>query len=88
MFTTLRSTLKQDGAVIFTVRAHAGASRTRAKQVLADGTIKMDIAAVPEDGKANAELIRFLAEEFAVPKSHVQILRGQTSKTKTVQIRS
>lgn len=53
----------------------------------ASGMLKIDIAAVPEEGKANAELVRFLAEEFHVPKSHVEILRGQTSKTKVVQLR-
>lgn len=86
MFTTLRSTLQREGEVAFSVRVHAGAGRTRAKEVMADGTIKVDIAAVPEDGKANAALIHFLAEEFAVSPSHVHIVRGQTSKTKAVHI--
>lgn len=54
---------------------------------MADGTIKLDIAAVPEDGKANEELVRFLADEFDVPKSHVEILKGHTAKTKVVRIR-
>jgi len=85
--------------VAFAVRVHPGAKRTQAKGVMADptsprstrlrragGTIKVDIASAPEDGKANAELIRFLAEEFAVPRSCVEILRGHTAKTKTVCI--
>ncbi len=55
---------------------------------MADGAIKIDIASAPEDGRANAELVRYLADEFSVPKSHVHILRGQTSKAKTVQILS
>jgi len=86
MWTTLRSALKQEGVVTFPVRVHPGASRTKAKSILADGTVKIDIAAVPEDGKANAELIRFLAEEFDVPKSRVEVVRGQTSKTKVIRI--
>ncbi|MDO8468709.1 MAG: DUF167 domain-containing protein [Candidatus Peribacter sp.] len=86
MFTTFRSTLQREGAVTFSVRVHAGAARTKVKGALADGTLKVDVAAVPEDGRANAELIRFLAEECAVPKSHVEILRGQTQKTKIVRV--
>ncbi len=53
---------------------------------MADGTIKIDITAAPEDGKANAQLVRFLAREFSVPLSHVEIVRGQTGRTKTVRI--
>lgn len=55
---------------------------------MADGTIKIDIAAAPEDGRANEELGRFLAEEFDVPKSHVEIVKGQMVKAKVVRIRT
>jgi hypothetical protein len=74
--------------ISFTVRVHPGAARTRAKAVMADGTLKVDIAAAPEDGKANEELVRFLADEFDVAKSHVEILKGHTAKTKVVRIRT
>ncbi|MDD5623363.1 MAG: DUF167 domain-containing protein [Candidatus Peribacteraceae bacterium] len=86
MFDELRNQIAAGKAVTFSLRVHPGAARTRAKEVLADGTVKLDIAAAPEDGKANEELIRFLAEEFGVPKSHVEILKGHTAKTKVVRI--
>lgn len=86
MFTALRTALKRDGIVTFSVRVHPGAPRSGAKGAMADGTIKIDIAAAPEDGKANAELIRFLAEEFGVPKSCVEIVSGLTARRKTVWI--
>lgn len=53
---------------------------------MTDGAIKIDVAAPPEDGKANAELIRFLAEYFDVPRSSVEILSGQTGRRKVVKI--
>jgi uncharacterized protein (TIGR00251 family) len=53
---------------------------------MADGTLKVKIAAVPEKGKANAALCRFLAEHFGVPARDVQILSGQTSPIKRVRI--
>ena len=87
MFDEMKKSLAVEGEVSFAVRVHPGASRTRVKSVMADGTIKLDIAAAPEDGKANEELVRFLAKEFGVPRSHVEILKGQTSKTKVVRIR-
>ena len=71
----------------FSVRVHPGAPHTRVKEILSDGTIKIDVAAVPEDGKANVALIKFLAKEFDVPKSHIEIVSGQTAQTKVIRVR-
>lgn len=79
--------LTVNGEIILTIRVHPGAPKSKLKGVMIDGTLKVDVAAVPEDGKANAELISFLAKEFGVPKSHVTILRGQTGKKKVVRVR-
>ena len=68
------------------VRVHPGARKTHIKSVMVDGTIKIDIAAAPEDGKANAELIEFLAEEFGIAKSKIEIVSGETSRRKVVRI--
>ncbi|MDD5751121.1 MAG: DUF167 domain-containing protein [Candidatus Peribacteraceae bacterium] len=87
MLAVFQRRLSEKGIVSFPVRIHPGAKLTKAKGAMADGTLKIDIAAVPEDGKANEELVRFLAEEFDVPKSHVEILKGQTAKTKVVRVR-
>ena len=46
------------------------------------GELKVRVAAPPVDGKANAELTRFLAKLFGVSKSSVQILKGETGKRK------
>ncbi|MFA5130557.1 MAG: DUF167 domain-containing protein [Patescibacteria group bacterium] len=48
-------------------------------------TIKLH--APPMEGKANEELIRFLSEEFDVPKSSIEIVKGQTAKVKIVEIK-
>ena len=42
--------------------------------------------APPVDGKANTELIRFLAEALGCPKSQVTLLRGTSSRQKTVEL--
>ncbi|OGJ77715.1 hypothetical protein A2412_01850 [Candidatus Peribacteria bacterium RIFOXYC1_FULL_58_8] len=84
----MRVRLVSQGEVSFTVRVHPGAKHTGAKGVMADGILKIDLAAAPEDGQANAALIQFLAKEFGVAKSHVEILKGQTSRTKAVRIRA
>jgi uncharacterized protein len=48
--------------------------------------VRVRIAAPAVDGKANTELIEFLAEFFGVNKRGVSILRGEKGKEKTVQI--
>lgn len=40
------------------------------------------------EGKANAELIQMLADKFDVPKSRVEIVRGEQSHIKQVEIQN
>ncbi len=47
---------------------------------------KISVNAVPEKGKANAELIKFLSKHFKVAKSNISIKQGQTSGLKIVEI--
>jgi len=49
-------------------------------------TIKIKIKAVPEKGKANAELIKFLSKETGIKKHQITILNGHTSALKLIKI--
>ncbi|MFA6410869.1 MAG: DUF167 domain-containing protein [Candidatus Buchananbacteria bacterium] len=51
-----------------------------------EGYLKIKLQAPPVDGKANAELIKFLAKRYGVSKSKVEILKGLTAKEKLVRI--
>lgn len=52
-----------------------------------DGEVlRVRVAAAPVKGKANAELVDFLAETLGVRRSQVAILRGATSRDKVVGI--
>jgi uncharacterized protein (TIGR00251 family) len=51
-----------------------------------NGLLKVRLQAVPEKGKANEELIAFLAEELDLPKSSMTLVRGQTSRIKHLKI--
>lgn len=44
------------------------------------------LKARPQDGEANAELIRFLAEFCHVPKTSIVILRGESSRHKQIEM--
>jgi len=44
------------------------------------------VTAAPEAGKANAAVERTMASALGVPKSRVKVVRGQTSRTKVLEI--
>ena len=44
------------------------------------------LAAPPVDGKANTELVRFIAEELGCAKKLVTLLRGSTGRQKTLEL--
>ncbi len=48
--------------------------------------LKVKIAAPPEDGKANAELIKFLAKQLDIQKQVLEIVGGETSRHKRLKI--
>ena len=48
--------------------------------------LKIKVKAIPEDGKANAELCAFIAAELGIAKSKVQVIKGETSRQKTLAI--
>ncbi|MFI3245892.1 MAG: DUF167 family protein YggU [Ferrimonas sp.] len=48
--------------------------------------LKVAITAPPVDGKANRHLIQFLAKQFRVAKSQVQIEKGQLGRHKQIRI--
>ncbi len=64
----------------------AGISEVRGR--MADNTVKIALNAPPSDGKANAELIKFLAGEFSTRSSSVSILSGYSSRKKLIAIDS
>jgi uncharacterized protein (TIGR00251 family) len=61
------------------------ASRTRAVGEH-DGRLKLQLAAPPVDGEANAELVEFLADRLGVRKAEVVLVRGETGRRKTVRV--
>jgi uncharacterized protein (TIGR00251 family) len=53
---------------------------------MADGTLKVRLAAVPEKGRANGALIVLLADHFGVPPGAVTIASGHGAQRKLVRI--
>jgi uncharacterized protein (TIGR00251 family) len=72
--------------MILTVHATPNAKKTEITGWLDDNTVKIKIAARPREGKANEELILFLAEYYKKPKSTIKIIRGATTRIKQVEM--
>ena len=53
---------------------------------LADGTLRIRVAAPPVDGAANAALLRFLANTLDVPRSRLAITSGESSRHKRIVV--
>jgi uncharacterized protein (TIGR00251 family) len=49
--------------------------------------LKIRLQSPPRDGKANQELLRFLSKLLNIPKSSLDLIRGQTSRDKTIRIK-
>ncbi len=74
---------EKEGGVTLRVKVVPRASKSMIAGEI-DGALKIRIASPPVDGAANDELIKFLAKQFGIGRGSIQILSGQTSKTKLV----
>lgn len=74
--------------MIIDVKVIPRAAKSELAGVLADGTLKIRIAAAPEKGKANDALIAFLAAHYGVARSSIKIISGHASSRKRVEISS
>ena len=87
----INSHLSEKGEAYLRVKVRPAAAKTAVRGSLdtEDGqTIKIDVAAQAERGKANEELIRYLAREFAVSKDRIKIISGAGEKLKLVKVTS
>jgi len=48
--------------------------------------LKASVTAVPEKGKANKALIELLAAKWQIPKSAIELVRGETDRNKQLII--
>ncbi len=56
--------------------------------VIEEEFIKVKVTAQPIENKANKALIEFLSKLFKIPKTSIEILKGETSKEKTLLLKT
>lgn len=78
------------GGVTLAVRAQPGAKKTAITGIYGEGEsaqLKIAVQAPPVEGRANAALVEYLAEVFAVPRSSVDLVNGELSRSKVFLLR-
>ena len=78
--------VQKDG-VYLAVKLQPRASRNEIGEPLGD-ELKIKVTAPPVDAAANEALLRLLADTLDCPRGAVQLVRGQTSRHKTLLIQN
>jgi len=73
------------GKILLEIKAVPGASKTELAGIK-DGRLRIRLAAAPEDGKANAELLSFLSKTLGCPKRDLRLVSGEKSRLKVVAL--
>jgi len=68
--------------VIVTIKISPNAKKNEI--IKTESETKIKITSQPVDGKANKSVIEFLSKTFKIPKTSIEIIKGETSKEKTV----
>lgn len=76
---------EKDGRIFLDIKASPGASRSLLSGIRG-GRLKVRIAAAPEDGRANAELIAFFAKTLGCAKKEITLISGERSRLKTIAL--
>jgi uncharacterized protein (TIGR00251 family) len=77
---------EQPNGISLAVKVVPGSSRTRIAGEY-DGGLKINVSQPPQDGAANAAMLKLLAKTLGIPAENVQIIGGHASARKHVLIR-
>ena len=76
-------TIKDDG-IMLVIKVIPNSSKNELMNT--ETGLRLKITAPPVDNKANKFVVEFLSKRFKVPKTSIKILRGDTSREKTILI--
>jgi uncharacterized protein (TIGR00251 family) len=76
--------------VTLAIRVQPGAKKTAITGIYGEGAtaqLKIAVQAPPLEGRANQALIAFLAETFSIPRHSVELIAGESSRSKVFLLR-
>lgn len=75
---------QKENCILLSVRVLPNAKRSGIEGIWNNTALKIALRAPAVDGQANKALIDFLADCFHVKKRQINIVRGETSREKTI----
>jgi hypothetical protein len=81
--------IRKDGVTVsLRVTPRAAKDNVAGLARVAEGAVeyKIGVTASPEDGKANAAVIKLLAKAWKVPKSSLSIIKGAADRRKVILV--
>ena len=75
----------EDGVVL---KIRIAPNSAKNQLVLSDDMVKLKITAQPIENKANKAVVEYLSKLFKIPKTSISILKGDTSKDKTLLLKT
>ena len=79
--------IPNNGELYIRVKVSPSAKTQKVKLMSDNLTYKVYIQAPPEKGKANIELIKFLAQKYKVAKSNIKIISGEFAQIKLIKVK-
>lgn len=81
---------KNESGLRLAIRLTPNARQSKIEDIAVDEkglpVLRIKVAAQPIEGKANAALMVMLSKTLGIPKSCIKLLKGETSRTKQVQL--
>jgi hypothetical protein len=75
-----------DDGVILKIRISPNSAKNQV--IISDDMIKIKVTAQPIENKANKAVIQYLSKLVKIPKTSISILKGETSKEKTILLKT
>lgn len=80
----------KNGSTLLRIKATTNSAKSAIAEKFLDEKdkeyLKINVTESPENGKANTAIIKLLSKFLKIPKSELQILKGLTSRVKTIAI--
>jgi len=83
----LQEKLTKDKKILIQFKVSPGSKKNELIEIMSDQiTYKIKIKAIPENNKANIELINFLSQKLKIKKDNIIIKSGHSNSIKKIEI--
>jgi len=73
---------EKENGVMLSIKVIPNSSKN--ELIYKDGALRLKITTPPVDGKANKFVTEFLSKKFKIPKTSIEIIRGDSTREKLI----